>query len=114
MAIGTLLLAIAVVLMVEMKGLLIGESARPHDERAICAAVEATPAIRSVIHMRTQHLGPDDLLVGVKIEIDPHADMLAVADTINAAERAIREAVPAARLIYVEPDVRPIEEAGTA
>jgi cation diffusion facilitator family transporter len=108
-AIGTLLLVIAVILMVEMKGLLIGESARPDEERAIRAAVEGNDAIRSVIHLRTEHLGPDDVLVGIKIELDPHADMLSVAETINAAERSIRDVVPAARLIYVEPDVRPVE-----
>ena len=110
-AIGTLLLIIAVILMIEMKGLLIGESAQPEQDAAIRAAVAATPSVRSVIHLRTQHLGPEDVLVGVKIELDPHADMLAVAETINAAERAIRAAVPSARLIYVEPDVRPIESA---
>jgi cation diffusion facilitator family transporter len=109
LAIGTLLLVVAVILMVEMKGLLIGESARPAEERAIREAVEATPSVRSVIHLRTEHLGPDDVLVGVKIELDPHTEMLAVAETINAAERAIRAVVPAARLIYVEPDVRPLD-----
>lgn len=71
-------------------------------------AVEATPAVRSVIHLRTEHVGPDDILVGVKIELDPRADMLSVAETMNAAERAIRAVLPAARLIYVEPDVRPL------
>ena len=108
-AIGTLLLVIAVILRVERKGLLIGEAARPAEEQAIRAAVEATPSIRSVIHLRTEHLGPEDVLVGVKVELDPTADMLTVAGIINDAERRIRTAVPAARLIYVEPDVRPME-----
>ena len=106
LGIGALLLVIAAILMVEMKGLLIGESALPGELEAIRAAVETTAAVRSVIHLRTEHLGPDDVLVGVKIELDPHADMLSVAGTINAAERAIRQVVPAARMIYVEPDVR--------
>ncbi len=104
-SIGVLLLVIAVVLMIEMKALLIGETARPAEERAICAAVEASDRIRSVIHMRTQHLGPDDILVGLKVELEPNLTVSGVADAINEAERAVRQAVPAVTFVYVEPDI---------
>lgn len=104
-AIGVLLLVIAVFLMIEMKALLIGETARPEEEAAIRRAVEATPSIRSVIHMRTQHLGPDDILVGIKVDLEPRLDVAGVATAINEAETAVRQAVPTAKIVYVEPDV---------
>lgn len=105
MSIGVLLLVIAIFLMIEMKGLLIGETAKPAQEQAIRAALEAHPSIRSVIHMRTQHLGPEDLLVGVKVELAPDLEVREVAKAINDAEGAIRAAVPVAKIIYVEPDI---------
>ncbi len=106
MSIGVLLLLVAVFLMIEMKGLLIGETARPEEEQAVLAAVGSTPLVRSVIHMRTQHLGPDDVLVGMKVELEPTLDVSGVAAAINQAESAIRAALPAATIVYVEPDVR--------
>jgi cation diffusion facilitator family transporter len=104
--IGVLLLVIAVILMIEMKGLLIGESARPLEEAAIRAALESPAAIRSIIHLRTQHLGPDDVLVGAKVELAADVHMHEVAVAINEAEAAVRAVVPAARLIFIEPDLR--------
>jgi divalent metal cation (Fe/Co/Zn/Cd) transporter len=106
MSIGVLLLVIAVFLMIEMKGLLIGETARPRDEEAVLRAVSSTPRVRSVLHMRTQHLGPDDVLVGMKVELEPSLDVAGVAAAINEAESAIRSALPSATIVYVEPDVR--------
>lgn len=104
-AIGLLLGAIAIVLAVEMKSLLIGEAAAPAEVAAIRAAFEAAPGIRRVIHLRTLHLGPDELLVAAKVEVDPEKTAPMLAATIDAAERQVRERVPAARVIYVEPDV---------
>ncbi|HVF31460.1 MAG TPA: cation diffusion facilitator family transporter [Acidimicrobiales bacterium] len=106
LSIGVLLLVIAVFLMIEMKGLLIGETARPRDEQAVLQAVSSTSKVRSVLHMRTQHLGPDDVLVGMKIELEPSLDVAGVATAINETEDAIRRALPAATIVYVEPDVR--------
>ena len=106
LAIGVLLVAIAVVLVVEMKSLLIGEAATPEQERLIQAGIEGTPSVSALIHMRTLHLGPDELLVAAKIELTPGLDSAAVAGAINAAEARVREAVPIARAIYLEPDIR--------
>jgi cation diffusion facilitator family transporter len=103
--IGVLLGAIAVVLMVEMHSLLIGESATVSEDRAIRAALEQTDNIDRLIHLRTQYLGPEELLVGAKIAIPPGTDLATVAATIDAAEAAIRAAVPAAAVIYLEPDL---------
>ena len=104
-AIGLLLGVIAVVLMVEMHSLLIGEGATREEDRAIRAALEQTDNIDRLIHLRTQYLGPEELLVGAKIAIAPSTDLATVAATIDAAEAAIRAAVPAAQVIYLEPDL---------
>jgi cation diffusion facilitator family transporter len=104
-AIGLLLGAIAVVLMIEMHSLLIGEGATREEERAIRAAIDQTANVDRLIHLRTQYLGPEELLVGAKIALAAETDLATVATTINAAEAAIREAVPAAQLIYLEPDL---------
>ena len=104
-AIGLLLGVIAVVLMIEMHSLLIGEGATREEERAIRAAIDQTANIDRLIHLRTQYLGPEELLVGAKIALAAETDLATVATTINAAVAAIREAVPAAQLIYLEPDL---------
>jgi cation diffusion facilitator family transporter len=104
-AIGLLLGTIAVILMVEMHSLLIGESATRDEEVAIRGALEGTADIERLIHIRTQYLSPEELLVGAKIALAPTMDLATVASTIDAAEAAIRAAVPAATVIYLEPDI---------
>ncbi len=104
-AIGALLAVIAVVLMIEMKGLLIGEAANPDEEEAIRAAIESGGRVKRLIHMRTQHLAPDELLVGAKIEFDEQLRFEDLAEAINDVEQRIRDVVPAANPIYVEPDI---------
>jgi cation diffusion facilitator family transporter len=105
LGIGILLFVIAILLATEMKSLLIGESAAPTDEQAIRGAVEASPQVRRLIHMRTQHLGPDELLVAAKVEFDGALSFAQLADAVNATETRLREAVPAARVVYLEPDL---------
>jgi cation diffusion facilitator family transporter len=106
MAIGVLLVIIAVFLAFEMASMLVGESALPEEEAAIRAALAASSGVQSIIHMRTLHTGPDELLVGVKVAVDPELQSSEVAGIIDAAEVAVRSAVPTARWIYVEPDIR--------
>ena len=103
-AIGALLCGISVLLSVEMKSLLIGESASPRDLLAIRHALVATPRVRRVIHLRTLHLGPDQLLVAAKLELDASLDFTGVAGVINRAEDAVRASVPSVRMLYLEPD----------
>jgi len=108
-AIGLLLGVIAAILVVEMKSLLIGEAASPAVVARIRRAMEDTELVLSVIHLRTEHLGPEDLLVGAKLAFDTTLDVFGLADAIDDVERHVRAAVPAARLIYIEPDVaRPV------
>lgn len=104
-AIGVLLGVFAVVLAAEMRSLLIGEAASPRDRAAIRAAALATPGIERIIHMRTQHFGPDELLVALKVQFDRELSVARVARAIDAAEIRIRESVPASTLIFIEPDV---------
>jgi cation diffusion facilitator family transporter len=103
--IGLLLVGVAVVLGVETKSLLLGESASPQAQARLRERLEGTPGVERVIHMRTLHLGPEELLVAVKIGVPHEASAADVAASIDAAERAMREAEPAARVIYVEPDI---------
>jgi divalent metal cation (Fe/Co/Zn/Cd) transporter len=102
--IGVLLVAVAAVLAVKMNSLLIGESASRENVRAIEAALVGG-AVRRVIHMRTMHLGPEELLVAAKISVGAQERALDVAEAIDAAERRVRAAVPIATLIYLEPDL---------
>jgi cation diffusion facilitator family transporter len=104
-AIGVLLGAIAITLVVEMKSLLIGEAATPATVERICQAMEGSERVEKVIHLRTEHLGPDELLVGAKLAFDTRLDVPALARAIDRVEANVRAAVPAARLIYIEPDV---------
>ncbi|HVU90979.1 MAG TPA: cation diffusion facilitator family transporter [Jatrophihabitans sp.] len=101
-AIGALLVTVAVVLVIETKSLLIGESASP----AALARIEAGllgPGVDRVIHLRTMHLGPDELLVGAKLAMPAGATLPEVAGAIDAAEQRVRAAEPSARVIYLEP-----------
>ncbi len=105
LGIGILLVVIAIVLAVETKSLLIGEGAGPRDLAAIRTAIEGAPSVRRLIHMRTEHLGPGELLVGAKVELDRGLSFGEVVAAIDTAEGALRDSVPAARVVYLEPDL---------
>ena len=102
--IGLLLVAIAAVLAVETKSLLLGESATKEDVVKIREALES--AGTSIIHLKTLHLGPEELLVAAKIGIGKADTGQDIAQVIDDAETRIRAAVPIARVIYLEPDVQ--------
>ena len=105
LAIGLLLVAIAVFLAVEMNSLLIGEAATGSDIAAIRTALEAGDDIVRIIHLKTLHLGPEELLVAAKIAVAHDDTAAAVARAIDDAEGRVRAAVPIARVIYLEPDI---------
>jgi cation diffusion facilitator family transporter len=116
LSIGVLLVCIAIVLAVEMKSLLIGEGASKTDVRLIRDAAVDGDTVTGVIHLRTMFLGPEELLVAMKIAVEHDETAAEVATAIDAAEARIRAAVPEARLIYLEPDIRraePKQGAGT-
>lgn len=105
LCIGSLLIVIAVVLAAETKSLLLGEAAGPEQVEQILAAAVDGNTVTRVIHMRTLHLGPEELLVAAKIAVRHDDTATEVAQAIDAAEARIREAVPIARVIYLEPDI---------
>ncbi|GAB2981493.1 cation diffusion facilitator family transporter [Frigoribacterium salinisoli] len=103
--IGLLLVAVAIVLGIETKSLLVGEGASRDDVAKIRAAVTDGPEVEQIIHMKTLYLGPDELLVAVKVAMPGGTVLREVAAGIDAVELRVRRAVPLARVIYVEPDV---------
>ncbi len=105
LGIGALLLIIAVILIIEMRGLLLGESATREDVEKMTAAIESSPNVTRLIHMRTVHQGPEDVLLAAKVEMSGDLDAAGVARTIDDVEARIRAAVPIATMIYLEPSV---------
>jgi cation diffusion facilitator family transporter len=114
LAIGILLGGIAIVLAVEMKSLLIGEAADPEEEARIRAAIDDAPSTRHLIFLRTQHLGPDELLVSAKVEFLHTLSMAELAAAIDDVEVDIRAVAPTARYLFIEPDIhRAADRVGT-
>ena len=106
LAIGFLLVAVAVILGAETSSLLVGEGANATDTGKIRAALESTDGVESVIHMKTLYLGPDELMLAAKIGVVASASALEIAQVIDDAETAVRGVVPATRVIYLEPDIK--------
>ena len=105
MAVGTLLVVIAIFLAMEMTAMLVGESALPEEVAAIQLALESSPGVQRVIHLRTLHVGPDELLVAAKIAILHNDTGAQIAQDIDNAEKALRAAVPTATYVFLEPDL---------
>jgi cation diffusion facilitator family transporter len=114
LGIGLLLATAAAILAVEMKSLLIGESASPEMQRMIIAALEDGPDLVRVIHLRTVHISPDSVLVAAKIAVRESDSATQITSGIDAAEKRVRAVVPIAKTIYLEPDIyRPSKSDGT-
>jgi cation diffusion facilitator family transporter len=103
--IGLLLVCVAVVLAIETKSLLLGEAASTASEQRIVTALGSADGIDRIVHLKTMHLGPDELLVAAKVIVPAAHTAVQVAAAIDAAEASIRDAEPIARLIYLEPDI---------
>ncbi|CAD5990554.1 cation diffusion facilitator family transporter [Agreia sp. COWG] len=103
--IGALLVLVAVLLGIETKSLLVGEGATDEDLAKIEAAISSSPEVEHLVHLKTMYLGPEEMLVGAKITLPAATTLTEIALAINAVEARIREAVPIARVIYLEPDV---------
>jgi cation diffusion facilitator family transporter len=105
LAIGALLGVVAVVLGIEMYSLLVGEAASPEEQAAIRRTLASIPGIARVLRLRTMHLGPDELLVVGSIEMDQQLSASDAAGVIDQAQARLEEAVPNARIIYLEPQL---------
>ncbi|RLP79293.1 cation diffusion facilitator family transporter [Mycetocola lacteus] len=105
LAIGALLVLVAIVLGIETKSLLVGEGATAEQATAIREAIVAGPEAERIIHLKTLYLGPEEIMVAAKIAVDPARTVAQVSENINVIEARIRAAEPMARVIYLEPDV---------
>lgn len=105
-AIGLLLVLVAVALAIETKSLLLGEAADVADVAAIKSLILEGEHVLEILSLRTMHIGPEQILVACKISVEPTDSARVVTDTINAAENRIRNAVPAAQYIFIEPDIK--------
>jgi len=105
LAIGALLVVVAIILGIEMGSLLVGEGANRDDVARIRAAIARHPVVDRIIHLKTLYVGPEELMVGAKVAVAGGTTIAELAPRIDALEQDIRAAVPAARIIYLEPDV---------
>jgi cation diffusion facilitator family transporter len=114
LAIGVLLVMIAILLAVEMSSLLVGEAAAPEVIERMRVVFDAHPEVSCVIALRTQHVGPDDIMVNAKLEFDETLSVARLAAVVNELEVELRSAEPRARTIFIEPDVYRAPEQQTA
>jgi len=105
LAIGALLVVVAVILGIEMSSLLIGEGAGPQDVQKIRKALSETEGVESVIHLKTLYIGPEELMLGAKIAVNENSSGQDIARIIDLAEAAVRAVMPVAKTIYLEPDI---------
>ncbi len=105
-AIGVLLVTVAIALAIETKSLLLGEAAEVADRDLIARSVLGSPAVLEVLSLRTMHIGPESILVACKISVTPTDSARVITDAINDAEVRIRDAVPEATYIFIEPDIK--------
>ncbi len=105
LAIGALLAVVAVVLGFEMYSLLLGEAASAEEQTTIRDTLAATAGIGQLVQLRTMHLAPEELLVAARVELDPDLSADDAARVIDRAQASVREVVPTARIIYLEPEL---------
>jgi cation diffusion facilitator family transporter len=104
-AIGALLVAVALAVAIEVKALLVGQGVEPAVRREMIAFLEADPSVESVLELLTLHMGPD-VMVAVKARMREHAGQAALVDAINRVEASFKSRFPQAHWIFFEPDVR--------
>jgi divalent metal cation (Fe/Co/Zn/Cd) transporter len=114
LAIGVLLVVIAMILAVEMASLLVGESAAPEIVEKIRGVLGDHKEVVRVIALKTQHVGPDDIMVNAKLEFDPTLSVARLSEVVNELEIELRTAEPRARTIFLEPDVFRATEENTS
>jgi len=102
--IGVLLCGIGFALAYDTHGLLIGESASPELRAEALAVAEATPGVEAVTQLLTMHLGPDAILLALKVRFRPGLTLPEVESAVDVLEERVRAAMPAMKRIFVEPD----------
>ena len=110
LCIGILLIIIAIVLIVEMKSMLIGESLDEQDFDRLVAALESVPQVQRVIYCQTEYLGPAEVLVAAKIGVPPELSSAELARAIDEAEAAVRRTDQKRYRIFIEPDIDQLQK----
>jgi cation diffusion facilitator family transporter len=100
--IGILLAGVAVLLIREARGLLIGEGIRPETSREIRQRVLSDPRVHAVGSILSMYIGPDEVLLTLDVEFDPRASADDIVHSVNRIENEIRERFPKIQRIYVE------------
>jgi divalent metal cation (Fe/Co/Zn/Cd) transporter len=103
-AVGALLVIVAVAIMHEVKGMIVGESAEPAVRGAIEAHVAAQPEVKRILRLITLQWGAD-IVVAVQAEMVPSASAENLVASINRVEESLQQAFPQARWVFFEPDV---------
>ena len=103
--IGVLLFVIAAVLAREMKSLLIGEGLTEASQRKVVEIIEGHPQVASLAEIRTQHMGPDSVLIAANLTFTAGLAQREVAAAIDDIEAKLSDALPHALMIYLEPDL---------
>jgi cation diffusion facilitator family transporter len=104
-SIGVLLILVAVMVGVEVKALLVGQSAEPQVLARMRAHLQAQPQVAQIYNVITQQLG-SDIMVAVKARMHPLGSDVALVEAINTIERGFREAFPKVRWVFFEPDLK--------
>jgi cation diffusion facilitator family transporter len=104
--IGTLLCSVALVLAKVTHGLLIGESATPENQERALRLAASVVGVERVTQLLTLHLGPDVILLAMKIAFEPTLTVAEVEAVTNRIEEAIRAELPQMRKIFIEADSR--------
>jgi cation diffusion facilitator family transporter len=107
LSIGGVLVGVAVFLAVEVKSLLVGESADPEIERCVRELIKERPEIERVLELITLQQGPGEVVVALKASFYPHHTAKEICEAINLLEQALRAKRPDAKWIFVEPDHKP-------
>jgi len=101
--IGALLMGFAVFLGKEVHDLLLGRGLAPRDLAKVHAVLRADPAVEGVLSLQTMHLGPEAVLLGAELDLRDHMAGPDIEAALLRLERALIEAVPSLKYVYLEP-----------
>lgn len=101
--VGVALGSVAFVLGRDTKSLLVGRSMNEREEGIVRQIVSAHRDVSELVHLRTMHMGPHEVIAAIKVRFDGSLDVRRLETTINEIEAELRSALPQLRRIYIEP-----------
>jgi cation diffusion facilitator family transporter len=100
--VGVTLFGVAFFVARKTKELLIGQSVTPAQRQRMIELICSSPGVKELVHMRTMHLGPEEVLVGMKIAVDDNMRAKDTAQIVDVLEARLRAELPILKRIYVE------------